>query len=269
MKVGFVGLGMQGAPIAERIIAAGYPTTLWARRPAALEPFAGTVAVAPSLPELGAAVDLVGVCVFTDSDVEEVLGGPSGLLAGMRPGSIVAIHSTVNPETSRRMAELAAAGGVRVVDAPVSGSAPAARAGRLLVMVGGDGDVVARARPVFETFGNPVVHVGEVGAGQLVKLVNNVVLAANFSVLVDAVGMARGFGVDQDVMLDVLRHGTGASRAIDHLPENTPIEAVGGRVRTYLGKDSETAFEVARALGAPTGQLPEVVERLWVTTDPG
>jgi 3-hydroxyisobutyrate dehydrogenase len=250
--------------MAERILAAGFPLTVWARRPESLEPFLGTEAVvAPSLADLGAQSELVCVCVFADQDVEEVVAGPGGLLSSMSPGSMIAIHSTVNPDTCRAMEQLARSQSVHVIDAPVSGAAPAARSGRLLVMAGGDDHTVARARPVLGAFGDPVVHVGPVGAGQLVKLINNVVLTANFSILVDAVAMSEGFGMKSAMVLEVLRHGTGGSRAVDLLPDGDATKAVGARVHPLLGKDASIAFTVARELGAPIGQLEEVVNHLW------
>ncbi|MGB8389174.1 NAD(P)-dependent oxidoreductase, partial [Mycobacterium sp.] len=142
MKVGFIGLGSQGAPMARRIIDGGYPTTLWARSPATLEPFADTPAtVAESPAELGAASDLACLCVVGDADIDEITCGERGLLTAMKPGSIIAVHSTVHPNTCRELAKNAGAYGVSVIDAPVSGGGPAAAEGRLLVMAGGDADV--------------------------------------------------------------------------------------------------------------------------------
>lgn len=263
LRVGMVGLGMQGAPIAEQIIKGGFRTTLWARRAETVAPFLKTATIAPSLSDLGAASDLVCVCVMTDQDVEEVLGGDGGILSGMRPGSMVVIHSTVSPDTCRAMAALAARRGVALVDAPVSGSAAAAAEGRLLVMVGGAPEAAARARPVLETFGNPVVRVGPLGAGQLVKLVNNLVLSAHFAVLRDAVALAEGIGIDPDCLLHLLHHGTAASRALEMLPQDQPLATVGERVRPLLGKDAEIAFAVAREAGADLGVLEAVVRGLF------
>ena len=119
MQIGFIGLGSQGGPMARRIIEAGYPMILWARRPETLEPFADTAAkVAETPAELGAASDLVCVCVVGDADIDEIAGGERGLLAGLKPGSVIAVHSTVHPETCKRLAKKAAAQGVSVVDAP-------------------------------------------------------------------------------------------------------------------------------------------------------
>ncbi|WP_280364150.1 NAD(P)-dependent oxidoreductase, partial [Nocardia abscessus] len=131
MRVGFIGLGSQGAPMARRIVEGGYPTTLWARRPAALEPFADTAAVTAASPAaLAARSDLVCLCVVGDADVREVVTGDNGVLAGLAPGSIIAVHSTVHPDTCRELAESAAAQQVAVIDAPVSGGGAAAAGGR-------------------------------------------------------------------------------------------------------------------------------------------
>src|SRR5207302_4846097 len=122
MRIGFIGLGSQGGPMARRIVEAGYPTTLWARRPASLEPFADTAAkVAGSPAELAAASDLVCLCVVGDTDVEEVAGGENGVLAGINSGGVIAVHSTVHPKTCHQLAKKAGVQDVSVVDAPVSG----------------------------------------------------------------------------------------------------------------------------------------------------
>jgi 3-hydroxyisobutyrate dehydrogenase-like beta-hydroxyacid dehydrogenase len=130
MRVGFIGLGSQGAPMARRIVEAGFPMTLWARRPATLEPFVETPAkIAASPAELAAECDLVCLCVVGDADVEELSFGESGLLAGMRRGGVIAVHSTVHPNTCRDIAEKASTQGISILDAPVSGGGPAAAAG--------------------------------------------------------------------------------------------------------------------------------------------
>src|SRR5246500_766347 len=170
MHVGFIGLGSQGGPMAERIVEAGFPTTLWARRPASLEPYADTAAKTAGSPaELAAASDLVCLCVVGDDDVREVLYGQTGVLAGLAADGIVAIHSTVHPDTCREVAESAAKHGISVIDAPVSGGSPAAEAGTLLVMAGGDEDAVERCRPVFATYADPIVYLGPLGSGQVAK----------------------------------------------------------------------------------------------------
>jgi 3-hydroxyisobutyrate dehydrogenase len=214
-RVGFIGLGSQGGPMARRIIEAGYPVTLWARRPATLEPFADTSAKTAGSPaELAAASDLVGVCVRDDADTEEVV---DAVLGGLAAGGVIAVHSTVHPDTCRRLAERAQAGGVRLVDAPVSGGAPAAEAGRLLVMVGGDEEAVEFCRPVFGSYGDPIVHLGPVGAGQVTKLLNNAAFTAHLGVAVSLLALGQSLGVDQLRLADVISHGSGNGFALERV----------------------------------------------------
>ncbi len=213
-RVGFIGLGNQGAPMARRIADAGHPLTIWARRQSSVDPFRDSAAQVVATPaDLGARSDVVGICVFSDEDVEDVVLRSDGVLAGMSAGGVVAIHSTVHPRTCHRVAERAAERGVSVVDAPVSGSAVAALERRLLVMMGGDEPDVARCRPIFESFGNPVIHVGPLGSGQIAKVINNLLLAAHMSLAIDTFEFASSLGLDQSAMASVLAHGTGGSTA--------------------------------------------------------
>jgi len=246
-RVGFIGLGSQGGPMARRIVEEGYPLAVWARRPDSVEPFADTAAtVAASPAELGAASDIVGVCVVADTDVEDVLLRPDGVLAGMAPGGIVAIHSTVHPDTCRRLAERAADRDVAVVDAPVSGGGIAAAARRLLVMAGGEDEYVARCRPVFETFADPVIHLGPLGSGQMAKLLNNLVFTAQITLALDTFSFADRLGVDGAALADVLAHGSGGSRAAAILAA-TGFDTTGLRgAAELLRKDVDLVLDVAQ-----------------------
>lgn len=210
---GFIGLGSQGAPMARRMIDAGFETLLWARRAASLAPYHNTGArFAASIEELGRAADHVGLCVVNDDDVREMAGC---LLPVMHPGAVLAIHSTIHPDTCRAVAEEAARWGIDVLDAPVSGGSPAAEAGQLTVMVGGDSDVLARSRPVLETFAGLIVHLGAIGAGQYVKLINNSLFVANLG-LADAAMMAgEALDIDRDNLVELLRASSGRSFAFD------------------------------------------------------
>ncbi|MCD0452949.1 NAD(P)-dependent oxidoreductase [Actinocorallia sp. API 0066] len=255
-KVGFIGLGSQGAPMARRIIDAGFRTTLWARRPATLDPFAGTSAALASAPaELGAASDLACVCVLDDAGVEEVVSGPQGLLEGMRPGSVIAVHSTVHPDTCASLAARAAERGVRLVDAPVSGGGPAAEQGTLLVLVGGDTATAERCRPVFAAYGEPV-HLGPVGAGQRAKLINNLLLAANLGVAESAFALARDLGVDPEQLAVVLARGSGSSFATGMMGRSGfVLGPMGDKAGPLLRKDVRIAAELAEATGAEAGSV--------------
>ncbi len=215
MRVGFIGLGSQGAPMARRIVEGGYPLTLWARRPASVEPFADTAAeVAVTPAQLAAASDLVCLCVVGDDDVREVLGGEQGVLSGLAAGGVVAIHSTVHPDTCREIADTAAAQGVSVIDAPVSGGAPAASEGTLLVMAGGDQDVVERCRPVFATYADPIVHLGPLGSGQVTKILNNLLFSANLGAAMSTLELGDALDIPRDKLCEVLARGSATSKAL-------------------------------------------------------
>ncbi len=261
MRVGFIGLGSQGGPMARRIVEAGYQTTLWARRPATLEPFADTPATLAASPaDLAAASDLVCLCVVGDADIEEITGGEGGLLAAMEPGGVIAVHSTVHPGTCRRLAEKARARGISVVDAPVSGGGGAASEGRLLVMVGGDADVIERCRPVFETYADPVVHLGDVGSGQTTKLLNNLLFTANLGTAAAALSLAEALGVSADRLVDVVSRGSGNSFALNALGGAGGLERLAGLAGTLLRKDVRLIAELAERASADPGAVLDAAD---------
>ena len=250
-RVGFIGLGNQGAPMARRIVESGYPLAIWARRPETLEPFADTAATTVGSPaEVGAASDVVGICVWSDADVEDVLLREDGVVAGMEPGGIIAVHSTIDPDNCIRLAAKVAEHGITLVDAPVSGSAEAAEAGNLLVMAAGDEAAVETCRPVFATYADPIVFLGEVGAAQTAKVINNLMLGAHMALAIEGFQLASALGVDLDGMAQVLAAGTGASRAAgivaqsqfayDYLKQNSA---------KYFIKDLALIQEVVKAKG--------------------
>lgn len=213
IKCGFIGLGSQGAPMARRMIDAGFPVVLWARREATLDPYRETAATyAPTVAELGAQAEHVGVCVVTDDDVKQVC---AELIPAMRAGGRIAIHSTIHPDTCRALAEQAAARGLVLIDAPVSGGEPAAKVGALTVMVGGDAAAFAAARPVFESFGRLIVHLGDVGAGQHAKLINNSLLAANMGLAHAALTAGDKLGVDRKTLAELLMASSGRSMGVE------------------------------------------------------
>jgi len=259
MQVGFIGLGSQGGPMAQMIVK-GCPLTLWARRAASLEPFKATGArFAASPAALGAECDLVGLCVLTDDDVREV-AFDGGLLRALRPGAILAIHSTVRPATCLELAR-AAPDGVHVIDAPVSGSGEAALQQRLAVMVGGDVAAFEMARPVFETFGSPVRHMGALGTGQLCKLVNNILLMANVKLAADAMAFGVGLGVEPTPLHEMLMASSGRSFALDSVQRRMINPDNAAHVAGLFRKDLGLALEAASRAGLDISTLREVAER--------
>jgi 3-hydroxyisobutyrate dehydrogenase-like beta-hydroxyacid dehydrogenase len=238
VRVGFIGLGDMGGALATRIIGAGFRTVLWARRQEALTSFAGPgVETARTPAELAAGADMIGICVWDDQAVRDVMYGADGVLAGCRPGTVIAIHSTVHPDTCQELADSAAKRGVVVVDAPVSGGRQVALTGKLVVAVGADEDIFDRCLPVLASFGDPVIHLGQVGAGQFAKLLNNALLAANLVVANDALSLAPSLGLQPDALVRVLQHGSGRSFALDVTIASRNSAAVREQTATSLGKD--------------------------------
>jgi 3-hydroxyisobutyrate dehydrogenase-like beta-hydroxyacid dehydrogenase len=150
---------------------------------------------------------------------------------------VIAIHSTVHPDTCHELADAATKRGVVVVDAPVSGGRQVALSGKLVVAVGADEDTFDRCRPVFESFGDPVIHLGPVGTGQFAKLVNNALLAANLALANDALNLAPSLGLQPDALVRVLQHGSGRSFALDVAVGSRTSAVTRERTVTPLGKD--------------------------------
>lgn len=211
--IGFIGLGNQGGPIAHRIVDAGLPLVVWARRPEALEPYiAKSARAAASIAELGAQCDHVGICVFSDEDVLEVC---QQLVPAMRPSSRIAIHSTVLPDTCSALERQCADYGIALLDAPVSGGAAAAEAGTLTVMCGGEQTVFDTCKPIFETFCKLIVRVGGVGSGQHAKIINNALLAANIGLAEAALNAGEALGIDRATLVEVIRGSSGYSFGLE------------------------------------------------------
>ena len=247
MRVGFIGLGSQGGPMARRIAEGGFETTLWARRQSSLEPYADTPAKTAATPaDMAAASDLVCLCVVGDDDVREVLDGDHGVLAGLAEGGIIAIHSTVHPDTCREIAEKAGAQGVSVIDAPVSGGGPAVEEGTLLVMVGGEQEVVERCRPVFATYADPIVHLGPLGAG----------FSANLGSAVSTLELGESLGIARDKLVEVLNRGSATSKAVGSISMfGGTLEGLAPIAGALLQKDVRHAASLASAASAPEGAV--------------
>lgn len=199
--------------MARRMIDAGYDVVLWARRSATLEPFRESAAhFADSIEELAEQVQYCAVCVVDDAGVQHVC---DALFAAMAPGGCVVIHSTVNPRLCEVLARRAREHDIALLDAPVSGGGPAAEQGTLTVMVGGDKEAVERARPVLETFAGTIAHLGGVGAGQLTKLVNNTLMAANLAAAHHAFETAAALGIDREAFARLVAASSGRSFAFE------------------------------------------------------
>lgn len=212
-KFGFIGLGSQGAPMARRMIETGHELVLWARRPESLLPFSNTQAShAASVSELGEQVDYCAVCVVDDAGVRQVC---NELIPAMAPGGVIVVHSTVHPDLCKALASECTANNLSLVDAPVSGGGESAANGTLTVMLGGDSDTVASIRPVLESFAGTIVHLGGVGSGQVAKLINNTLMAANLALAHHALEAAGALGIDRAALVDLVKVSSGHSFSFD------------------------------------------------------
>jgi len=245
LRVGFIGLGNMGARIVTLMLEAGVATTLWARRESSLVPFEGTAAtVAESPAELAAGSDVVGICVWDEHDVDEVVLGERGVIAGVRPGSVIAIHSTISRHACVRLAAAVTPRGAHLIDAPVSqgSSTP-----KVLVMAGGDSSVVEACRAVFETFGDPVLHLGPLGSGQIAKLVNNTLLAASIGLADDALDLGAALGLDRVALGTALSCGSSKGTWSTFL---APLPRLsGGRTGEWAKKDTGLMLDTVRDAG--------------------
>lgn len=258
MRVGFVGLGSQGSPIAERIVASGrFETAVWARREDALAPFRdGPARIAPSMADLAEGLDVLGTCVFDAEGTRQILFGPGGAAEVLPKGAVIICHSTVAPDEIADIAAQAEQFGLRVLDAPVSGGAPKAAAGELIVMVGGDRETYQAALPVLETYSNQIVYLGGVGAGQQAKLINNTLLAAHIAIAHDAFSVARELGMDEAALGQILRSGSGRSFGVEVYVGSGSLAAMAdSQVRPTLTKDVRLLTEVAAGAGTSAGRV--------------
>jgi 3-hydroxyisobutyrate dehydrogenase-like beta-hydroxyacid dehydrogenase len=212
-RVGFVGLGIMGSRQAANLARAGYELTVYNRTRATAEAWVaehgGTVADSPAA--VGAASDVVISMVVDGEQVREVLLGPQGVAAEAAPGTLCVDMSTIAPAQTRAIGAELARHGLRLLDAPVTGSSPKAQDGTLTIMAGGDPADYARAEPLLRIMGELVLHVGELGQGEMVKLINNSVAAANAVTVGEALLVGKRTGVDLDALVQIMGAGSGGS----------------------------------------------------------
>ena len=230
--------------MARRIVESGYPLLLWARRSETLGPFDDTPAERVGrVADMGARADHVGICVVDDAGVRQVC---AELLPAMRPGGYIAVHSTVHPDTVVDLAQQAAVRGIALLDAPVSGGGPAAAARSLTVMVGGEEQAFAAARPIFDTFGGLVVRVGGVGTGQMAKLVNNALMAAHLAIAHHALAVGAALGLDRGALREIVKVSSGRSYGFE-VYARLPAPGAFGHGAKLLAKDLRLLGEVLGA----------------------
>jgi len=207
MKLGFIGLGAMGRPMALQLLSAGHQLALWARRPESLRPLLDQGARACTSPaEVAGRAEIVFTMVTTSDDVAAIALGPDGLIHGAPPGSIHVDMSTIAPQVARRIAGRLAEMDIAMLDAPVSGGVAAAREATLAIMVGGEAGTLSRVRPLLETLGKTIVHVGGHGAGQVAKACNQMVMVASIEACAEAMRLAAASGVDPERVRVAMEH---------------------------------------------------------------
>lgn len=214
MRVGFIGVGNIGKPMAEQFLQPGYALTVFDVSASATEPFAGKAKIAASPAELGRDVEQVGICVRHDADVTAVVTGPDGLLQTMQPDTIIAVHSTVRPATVKTLAETAKAKGVHLLDAGVSGGPMGAAAKKLVTMIGGEAAEVERVKKMVEAFSGTIIHAGGTGMGMALKLCNNLVTYMQLQAAMESVRLAIAGGLDEKLLREVMANNGNLTTAM-------------------------------------------------------
>jgi len=237
-RIGFLGLGIMGSRMAANVAACGYPLTVWTHTPGKADRWAAEhgVSACATPAEVAARSDIVVSMVVDGDQVAAVLTGEHGALDGAEPGLLCVDMSTIGAQRARAVGAALARKGVLLLDAPVTGSSPRAEDGTLTIMVGGDRDAFERARPLLQAMGKLVVHVGELGQGQTVKVINNSLGAANAVAVAEALLLGDAAGIDLDALTEVVMAGSGAS---------VQLELKGRPMREH---DYTTLFKAAHML---------------------
>jgi 3-hydroxyisobutyrate dehydrogenase len=253
-RIGFLGLGIMGSRMAANVARAGYPLTVWthtegkARRWA--EQHKGIAVDTPA--EVAAGSDLVVSMVVDGAQVESVLCGKDGVADGAKEGLLCVDSSTISPTDTRRIAARLKEHGIGLIDAPVTGSSPRAEAGTLTIMVGGEAEEFERVRPLLETMGELIVHVGALGQGEMLKLINNSLGAANAAAVAEALLLAKATGVDLDALVAVTQSGSGASAQMQMKSGAMRAHDYSTLFKTeHLLKDVRLCLEEAQTAGIP------------------
>lgn len=259
MQIGFIGIGVMGRPMTLNLLKAGHQVTIFARhpdKPEVQEVINAGAKLAPSPRAVAIASEMVITMVPNSMQVEEVVAGPNGILEGGRKGFIIIDMSTIAPAMSRKLAQLASTHGVHFLDAPVSGGSQGAVNGTLTIMVGGEREIFEQARPVLEAMGKKenIFYVGPSGAGEIVKIVNNILVGAIAAAIAESFVLGVKAGADVDTMAKVISVSAGASW---QLSNQFPLRAFNGSFQPgfmtdLLHKDLGLALDLAAENTTPT-----------------
>lgn len=269
-RIGFIGLGTMGGPMCANLVKAGYPMTVFARRPEQATPLVELGARQAKSPrDLAQESDVIITIVGDSPDVKSLMLSEDGILAGSRPGQVVIDMTSILPKVAQELAEKAAQVGVDMLDAPVSGGDVGAREARLTIMVGGRKDVLERCRPILSVLGNKIVWAGSSGMGQMLKLCNQIICGLNLLALGEGLGFAKACGLDLATVLDVVSSGAAGSWMLSNLgPRILQGDFEPGFSVAWQQKDLRNAQKQADAINFPlpgtaiVQQMFRLVEKL-------
>ncbi len=257
-RIGFIGVGVMGAPIARRLARAGYPLTVCDANPVATAAFAAEGANVVATPSGCARLDVVFILVLDDEQVVEVVDGADGLRAAIDPASapVVVVMSTVMPDTVRALGRRLATHNARLLDAPVSGGLDGARSGRLSLMVGGAAEDLERVRGALGVVGDKLAHCGELGAGVTTKILNNLIGVANWLLMAETMALGARLGMDLEALTTVMDRGSGRNIATGNWASRRALYETYARDGTLLAannticrKDLALALALAERAG--------------------
>ncbi len=267
-KIGLIGIGSMGWPMGARIRQAGFSLSAIDAVPGRAGEFAketGAVAVTSNA-ALARASDVIITMLPTSNDVAQALAGDDGVLAGLRPGSIVVEMSSGMPSRTRELAEQVAAKDGVLIDAPVSGGVPRAKTGELAIMVGGDAAVIERVKPILQAMGTSVTRVGEVGSAHAMKALNNLVSAGGFLIGIEALLIGSKFGIDEAVMVDILNASTGMNNSTQKKFKQFVLSRAfnAGFGLDLMAKDLTIALDLARETATPV-PFAALCREMWAS----
>jgi 3-hydroxyisobutyrate dehydrogenase len=251
MKVAFIGLGTMGQGMAGNVLKAGHDLTIHNRSREKEEKLAAKGARRAASPrEAASDAEIIVICVSDTPDVEEIILGETGVIHGAAEGVIVVDMSTISPTATRSLAAKLGGRGVKMLDAPVSGGSEGAQEGTLAIMVGGDAADFKKALPILEAMGKTVTHVGAVGAGQITKAINQIIISGTYMTLAEGLTLGIKAGLDMYKVVDAIRGGAASSWVLDNRAKNVIDNTypLGFRVRLHQ-KDLKIALDTARELG--------------------
>ena len=271
MKIGLIGLGIMGKPMAKNMLKAGYDLTVRDLNKANVDEVVAAGAKAASNKEIGETCDVVMTMLPNSPHVKSVMLGENGVASFMKPGSVFIDMSSINPVASKEIAAALAEKGIEMLDAPVSGGEPKAVDGTLSFMVGGKQEVFDAYKALLETMGASVVRCGDVGAGNTTKLANQIIVACNIQALAEALTLAQKAGVDPQLVFEAIRGGLAGSTVMN---AKAPMMIAGNdkpgfKIDLHI-KDLNNALDCAHTVGAPVPMTAEVQEILqWLHNHEG